>query len=106
MRIKDLRPDVTAWRDGQTLNAGKWHAVDVTHSAYPPALWPQRVVYHYGTEMVRFDARTTEATEWDVLDVSTGWGSVSDQQGVNQLVSDYGFIYRRNGGARIEQVAS
>jgi hypothetical protein len=36
---------------------------------------------------------------------SAGWGSASDQQGMNKILANYGWRYRRNGGeARYERI--
>ena len=57
----------------------------------------ERVVYHYGTEMGRFQFEPSDAL-WYFVPTSTGWGSVSDQQGMNKILANYGWRYRRNGG--------
>lgn len=59
-------------------------------------------LYHYGTEMLRWNPARRE-----VLYGCTGWGSVSDQNGVNTAFGliDADYRYRRDakgGGPRIE----
>lgn len=57
-----------------------------------------RTVYHYGTEMGRF---VPTKFGWEFVPVSTGWGSVSDQGGMNKIIRSYGWYYtRKNGEAR------
>jgi len=55
----------------------------------------ERIVYHYGTEMGRF---ALADNVWYFVPTSVGWGSVSDQQGMNKILANYGWRYRRNGG--------
>ena len=59
-----------------------------------------RIVYHYGTEMGRFENyhHGKHPDSWYFVPVSTGWGSVSDQQGMNKILQNFGWRYRRNGG--------
>jgi hypothetical protein len=35
---------------------------------------------------------------WVFVPCSTGWGSASDQKGMNQILDGMGMKYRRNGG--------
>lgn len=70
-----------------------------------------RLVYHYGTLMGGL-CRWVDPLPWNQHNVtvtfqpySTGWGSVSDQNGMNQICRRYGWQYRRNGGvARYERI--
>lgn len=122
MRIIDMRPEITPWKDGQSRKVGKWSFEDL----YQPIGGHVRRIYHYTTLMAEFvgferefDAERGEMTlEWQFIPVSIGHGSVSDQGGMNQLMSvtsmwepggsvlyqDYGYRYHRDqrgGGARI-----
>ena len=54
-----------------------------------------RIVYHYGTEMGQFHY---DEGIWYFVPTSVGWGSASDQQGMNKILRDFGWCYRRNGG--------
>jgi hypothetical protein len=57
-------------------------------------------LYHYSTEMLKWNPETFEITYG-----CTGWGSVSDQNGMNTAfrIIDADYAYRRNGGdPRIE----
>ena len=62
---------------------------------------------HYGTVMLTWNvARPSDS---DVLDCSTGWGSVSDQNGMNTAFRVLGLPYRfdrdqRGGGPRITEL--
>ena len=119
MRIIDMRPEITPWKDGQSRKVGKWSFED----SYQPIGGHVREIFHYGTKMVEFvgfersfDHDRGEVTlEWQVTFVSIGWGSVSDQGGINQLLSttyrhgdgllqSYGYYMARDergGGPRI-----
>lgn len=109
---------VAPWRNGRHVNVGKWSFVDGAHNASPSAedarLWELsplnsslrgevRDVYHYGTHMGSF--RMTRNNTWEFVPVSRGWGSASDQQGMNKMLARYGWRYVRKGGARYERVA-
>jgi hypothetical protein len=124
MRIIDMRPERTAWKDGQQLRASSWRMVD----SYQSIGGHVREIFHYSTKMgeyVGFERgfdhdRGEVEMEWMFIPTSIGHGSVSDQGGMNQLMSikyvwnegmmqDYGYRYHRDqrgGGARIEYVAT
>jgi hypothetical protein len=57
----------------------------------------RREIWHYSTRMLVVDSNG------EVLDYSTGWGSVTDQQGMNRLFRalDLPLYFRRKGGAEI-----
>jgi hypothetical protein len=62
---------------------------------------------HYGTPMVTW--RADDPADPSVLDIGTGWGSVSDQNGVNTACRVLGLPYRmdrdaRGGGPRITEL--
>lgn len=65
-----------------------------------------RALYHYTTRMAEWDHKTHE-----VLWTGLGWGSVSDQNGLNTLFRVLGAPYYfardwRGGGARVENVTT
>lgn len=93
MKLSALNPLVTPFQDGKEWHAGNWHAVDWTHGGVN-----YRAVFHYETRMVEFDDAMWGDT-WTVKPISVGHGSVSDQQGCNQIVSDFGWYFSRKGGA-------
>ena len=101
MRIEQLHPDSTPFKDGKTHRAGAWSAVDSMSSQGWTRL---RQVYHYNTLMLEFASQHYERPErdgaWVVDPISLGHGSVSDQQGVNQLLRGTGWYYSRQGGAQ------
>lgn len=101
MRIAQLDPRVTEWRDDQRLRAGAWSAHDFTDIGKVGGLTIRcRAVFHYTTRMVTFERWGDEA-EWLLMEVNLGHGSVSDQGGVNKLVRGYGAYYSRKGGAQV-----
>lgn len=77
---------------GRNVRLGNWSLVDIRHGEYD-----ERRIYHYDTLMGSFlDVRSGDG--WEFVPVSTGWGSSSDQQGMNQILRWTGWTYRRNGG--------
>lgn len=99
--IKALSPTVTPWKNGQYLHAGAWTAMD-TVSEMDGA--PVRTVKHYATEMVEM-VDHYEIGAWWYGPLSTGRGSVSDQNGCNILAAELGSPLRmrrdaKGGGAR------
>ena len=96
MRIRDL-----AHKDGV---AGAWRAtsrridLDDANTAHIREIW------HYSTLMLKFN--TVVHDDEAVLDYSVGWGSVSDQGGMNQLFRELNLplYYVRQGGARIVEL--
>lgn len=101
MKLADIG-DLTTFRSsGKVRKVGAWSYYDNDDLV--------RVVYHYGTEMGRFhwesftDEDATDAV-WYFVPTSVGWGSASDQQGMNKILKEFGWCYRRNGGeARYER---
>lgn len=64
-------------------------------------------LWHYGTRMLRWNV--VHPSDPDVLDFDTGWGSVSDQNGMNTAFRELGLPYRfdrdsRGGGPRITEL--
>lgn len=138
MRIIDMRPEITPFDDmgethGHKRKVGNWSFEDIT--CFVPARNRSirfRHVFHYTTLMgyysqepkIEFDHVRDEKyyiwpDEWEFTPVSIGHGGVSDQRGMNQLMSiasiwryckghemykTYGFRYHRDqrgGGPRI-----
>lgn len=87
MRIRDL---ASAPPTPRRRRAGKWSTVD--DGGY-------RTLFHYSTAMLTWPLDRPR----DVVVRSVGHGSVSDQQGVNQVLRalDGPFYYSRKGGAEI-----
>jgi hypothetical protein len=114
MRIIELRPEYTAHKAGKTHRASSWRGEDWHAPATGTLI---RYVFHYQTLMVRYESADNGET-WTADDVSIGHGSVSDQNGVNQLTSvryiwqgshrglthDYGWRYSRRGGASVDYI--
>ena len=100
MKLADLSPKVTDWKNGRTLTAesgGAWRTVDLTSDV---AGFSERIrqVWHYGTLMGEF----VEGDEgsWWLGAMTVGHGSVSDQNGMNTLFQSVGSPVRmkRDGG--------
>ena len=125
MRIIDMRPEITPYKEGQSRKVGNWSFMDYYQSIGGHC----RDIYHYNTLMVtfvgferEFDSERGEVTlEWHAEPVSIGHGSVGDQGGMNQLLGycsmwepggvktyvDYGYRYyrdQRGGGPRIMNI--
>lgn len=117
MKLADIGDFVaTPWRNGRVKNCSSWRIVDSCHNPNPTAddirlhaLSPLggtargeiREVWHYGTHMGTF--RLTKQNAWEFTPISVGLGSVSDQRGMNKILANYRWRYRRNGGvARYE----
>jgi len=73
-------------------NVGNWSYYELVDSEAM-----ERVVFHYGTMMGRI-VRRTDGSSWEFVPVSAGWGSVSDQAGMNKIIRNYGWYYSRKGG--------
>jgi hypothetical protein len=100
MKIADIDPVVTEWREGRSRTVGAWSFQDMVVGACQV-----RTVRHYRTVMFVY---VTDRSRWVVMPMDTGWGSVSDQGGVNKLVQSYGWRYCRDlkgGGPRYERLA-
>lgn len=112
MKLADVNPNTgLVFRPvGRTVEVSTWTFRDeVREEGYQV-----RKVWHYGTLMGEW-YRFTEPVEIDDEDggywidgdetfsfapLSTGWGSVSDQQGMNRMLAGSGWRYIRKGGAR------
>lgn len=95
MKLAEINP-VTGvpFKDGKVRNVGNWSYMDsVTHFGYKV-----RVVFHYTTTMGKFVTDGHSGT-WAFQPISTGWGSVSDQGGMNKILKGTGWYYSRKGGA-------
>jgi hypothetical protein len=132
MRIIDMRPEVTEFDDrdltcGFKTKVHNWSFRDIT--CFHPAdghTHQHREIWHHETYMGNYSRKMYKAGEpgaWVFTPISIGHGSVSDQNGMNQLMSvrgswgkdgfvlhrDYGYRYsrdQRGGGPRIEHVGS
>jgi hypothetical protein len=100
MKLADIG-DLTTFRSsGKVRKVGAWSFYDQESGL--GMLDAVRTVYHYGTEMGQF-VYDNEGL-WYFVPTSTGWGSASDQQGMNKILASFGWCYRRNGGnARYER---
>lgn len=93
MTIQELIERATA---GDAGVAGAWRTERVyIHGARVARL------YHHGTMMLQWDIDFPQGS--DKLDWSLGWGSVSDQNGMNTAFRVLGlpYYYSRKGGAHI-----
>lgn len=98
MKLAFINPNESGrwWRYGSERKCGRWSYADDTSTEGKR----ERFVIHHGTVMGCF----TEVSEnvWSFTPISTGWGSASDQQGMNKIMPS-AWRYRRNGGhARYE----
>ena len=91
MRQSDMNPNLSGawWRESCERICGKWTYLDsVDDGGYRV-----RYIRHHGTTMGLF--REVEPDKWCFVPLSTGWGSASDQQGMNKIMPS-GWRYRRN----------
>lgn len=88
MKVRDLA--TVEHQDGRTHRASSWSAEDT---------YDYRTIYHYTTPMLRIHQYPPSWSD-GVEMLSVGWGSVTDQQGVNQILQELGstLIYVRKGG--------
>lgn len=95
MKISELSPKVTPWKNGAKHRASSWHSEDyIFHGERI------RRIFHYGVPMVEFGDMFTEGEDWMIAPLSVGIGSVTDQKYVNILLKDAGSPckFLRNGG--------
>jgi hypothetical protein len=103
MKVQDLAPTVTPFTEYKSFKASSWSSTD-DYEWMDGVQICVRQIFHYDTLMAEFhSAWDAEAKEWDAWTtkvVSTGWGSVSDQKGMNQLLTAVGSAmrYSRKGG--------
>jgi len=98
MKLADINPEVSGmwFRDGRCRKVGQWTYTDTVDSNGIM----HRLVAHHGTVMGEF--ASLSGSVWGFSPISTGWGSASDQQGMNKIMPN-GWKFRRNGGhARYE----
>ena len=100
MKLADIDPRVTEWIEGREIKVGAWSFHDLIQPCVG-GTFAVRYVYHYATRMGVF---VYDSGRWDFSPISTGWGSVSDQGGMNRMLKGYGWYYSRKGGARYELV--
>lgn len=100
---------------GRNLKVGRWSLLDqrMADPEIGGSDHDVRRIYHYDTLMGSFVRWHDECTwedgdddmtgPWHFVPVSVGHGSVSDQHGMNEILTTTGWRYRRNGGrARYE----
>lgn len=92
MKLAYINPvESGAWfKDGRCRKVGAWTYTDVVDSN-----GMHRFVAHHGTIMGEFVSLS--GLVWGFAPLSIGWGSVSDQNGMNKIMPS-GWRYRRNGG--------
>jgi hypothetical protein len=97
MKLAHINPNESGqwFRDGSERKCGKWTYADVTKVLSADVHVRERYIKHHGTVMGFFTER--EPNVWVFLPISTGWGSASDQQGMNKIMGSE-WKYRRNGG--------
>lgn len=98
MTIREL---VRRAADGKAGTAGAWRTSMWTDGTGRKTA----TLHHYSTAMLRWDV--AQPSNPDVLDYSTGWGSVSDQGGMNTAFRVLGLplYFSRAGGASIEDTS-
>lgn len=105
MRISDMNPTVTPWREGRGHIASTWHTTDLVR--YYGADCPPdtvREVWHYTTLMGEYVLMDDNDT-WSFSPLSVGHGSVSDQKAMNALLAQASSpvrMRRNHGIARYE----
>jgi hypothetical protein len=98
MKLADINPALSGvwFKHGRCRKVGQWTFTDTIDSNGVM----HRLVAHHGTVMGEFAGMA--GSIWAFYPVSTGWGSASDQQGMNKIMPN-GWKFRRNGGhARYE----
>lgn len=86
--------------------AGAWRVTRVVNSEGSALIDDVFQLWHYGTCMLEWHESEMGAT---LTRVNTGWGSVSDQNGVNKALRVLGMNMRyrrdaRGGGPRVERI--
>lgn len=116
MKLADVNPNTgLVYRPvGRFVKVSTWTFVDLP----PETGYQVRKVYHHGTLMGEWyrsiedeevwgedeDGEPTVVETWPADEVwsfaplSTGWGSASDQQGLNRMLAGSGWRYIRKGG--------
>jgi hypothetical protein len=100
MKLEAMSVNVTPFKNGVRKNVGNWSFVDNNDGNFY-----YRQILHHGTLLGEFYCDCDDVS-WGFAPLSTGWGSASDQQGLNKILKDFGWTFRRNGGeARFEHVS-
>jgi hypothetical protein len=95
MKLAYINPTESGewFKAGRCRKVGKW-----TYSDYEDETCFKRVVAHHDHVMGEFVLpKPNETKGWSFTPISTGWGSVSDQGGMNKIMPS-AWRYRRNGG--------
>lgn len=105
MKISDMNPTVTPWKQGKSGTASTWLFVDDVRT-YDDGDYTDTVrqVWHYTTLMGEF-VLMDDNNEWSFSPLSVGHGSASDQKAMNALLiqANSPIRMRRNHGiARYE----
>jgi len=87
MKLQDIGNMTTFRSSGRVRKVGNWSFYDNDDM--------ERIVYHYGTMM---GSIVNNEGTWNFVPISTGWGSVSDQGGMNKIIRNFGWYYSRKGG--------
>jgi hypothetical protein len=100
MKLEAMSVTVTPFKNGVRKNVGNWSFVDNVDGNFS-----YRQILHHGTLMGEFYTDRLNIN-WGFAPLSTGWGSASDQMGMNKILKDFGWTFRRNGGEpRFEHVS-
>lgn len=100
MKLADINPNTGhPFRVTTYKTVGNWSFQDFRDDE---AFMVGRMVFHHGTRMGEWYKMDGDET-FSFAPTSTGWGSVSDQQGMNRILQGTGWRFLRNGGrARYE----
>jgi len=93
MKLEHISPAESGawWKAGRCRIVGNWTYTDTLDE---DTGLMHRYVAHRGTVMGEFYCWRSV---WMFAPLSIGWGSVSDQNGMNKIMPN-GWRYRRNGG--------
>ena len=91
MKLQAIHPSKTEHKAGTRKKVGKWSFVDDIDTDGNT----RRLVRHHDTIMGEFV--DTPQWGWTFQPWSIGWGSASDQQGMNKITNGE-WTYLRNGG--------
>jgi hypothetical protein len=91
--LRGISPKLaTPFKDGTVRKVGEWRYEDFSD------LVDVRQVFHYDTLMGQFE--DSPQFGWTFEPISTGWGSASDQQGMNKIMGNEWHYYRNGGDPR------
>lgn len=95
MTIRDIIRNGKGRTHGWVVTEYKWN----NDESSP---WTYHSLYHHGTRMATWKVNDDNGLT-EIVSLSLGWGSVSDQNGMNTLFRELGAPYRFNraGGASI-----